>query len=201
MNKEQLIEHVLKFKYGGMSPEELSHIYDLCIDKDVLELGSMVGMSSYVIASVAKNLSCVDAWNDSFDHLNHSEKQLNVYKNDWLNQPTPPNMYESFIKNCEPFINSNKIKMYKGTTDEMCNKFPNDSFDVLLIDADHEFAGVLKDIINYSHVVRENGIIVFHDYEPIGYWRGVSEACDKMINEGKLKMISLFERVAVTQKI
>ena len=81
MNKEEILNQAMTFGFGGMSEGELSYIYDYCIDKDILELGCEVGQSSYVMASVAKSLICVDAWDDSYDHLIYDELQKEVYLN------------------------------------------------------------------------------------------------------------------------
>ncbi|MFM6221666.1 MAG: class I SAM-dependent methyltransferase [Dolichospermum sp.] len=38
--------------------------------------------------------------------------------------------------------------------------------DLLFIDGDHNYEGVKKDFLKYRHLVREGGIIVFHDIVP-----------------------------------
>lgn len=199
MYKAEVINKALSFKYGGMLREELSYIYDFCKGKDVIALGSMVGMSSYVIASVAKGLYCVDAWSDRFEHLNHSKRQKDVYKNDWLKQVNP-NMFDAFRRNCNRFIKSGKIKTIKGKTDNVYTRFSVGMADILLIDADHEYSGVIKDIINYAYTVKENGYLMFHDYG-CGTWTGVSEACDQMMKSKQIKLIDKDNRIAVFQTV
>jgi len=191
MNKEEVLEHALSFEHEGMSKNELDCLYDICVDKDVLELGSMVGMSSYVIASVAKSLSCVDVWSDTWEHLEHDPKQQEVYK---YFKDIIPSIHESFKINCRTFIDSKKIKMYRGNTNEMADKFLDKSFDVILIDADHSYKGVLQDFNTYQNKIKDNGHIVFHDYGD-SMWRGIKQFVDEMVVQNKIKIIGRTERI------
>jgi hypothetical protein len=192
MDKEDVLTHALSFYYGGMNKAELYYLYDLCIDKNVLELGSMVGMSSYVIASVAKEVSCVDIWSDNQDHLSHDPEQQQVYKN-FL--PNLPNMYESFTENCKEFINSGKLKMFQGNTQDMANNFNDHEFDVLLIDADHSYKGISSDFYLYRDKLKPDGLFIFHDYGD-SMWKGIQEFCNEMVDKGELKMIGIADRIA-----
>lgn len=47
------------------------------------------------------------------------------------------------------------------------------SIDLLLIDADHAFAGVWWDFVAYQPLVRDGGLIVFHDIVPDSRLRGL----------------------------
>lgn len=201
MTPNEVIEKALSFKHGGMSAGELSWLYDFCKGKKVIELGSMVGQSSYVIASVCDRITCVDAWDDSFGHLSHSPAQLEVYKNDWVNHLPDISMMDAFILHCASFIESGKLAFVQGKTEEVKNHFSSNTADILLIDADHEYEGVKKDIDNYLHTVKQSGIVLFHDYGKDGYWTGVTEAADEAVEAGKIKPLFCFERIGVFQKI
>jgi len=197
MNKKEVLEHALSFKYGGMLEVELGYVYDICANKNVLELGSMVGMSSYVIASVAKSLSCVDVWSDTWEHLAHDPIQQKIYE-----QFTGVilSMHESFKRNCKTFIDSKKIRMYKGNTREMVDKFLDESFDVILIDADHSYEGVLRDFNLYQNKIKDNGYIVFHDYGD-SMWTGIAQLANEMASQNKIKIVGRVERIGVFKKI
>ena len=197
MNKNEVLEYALSFEHGGMSKNELSALYDICIDKNVLELGSMVGMSSYVIASVAKNLSCVDVWADTWEHLEHDPMQQNIYRQF---KDLIPSMYESFKNNCRTFIDSKKIKMFRGNTHKMVQNFLDKSFDVILIDADHSYEGASQDFNLYQNKIKNNGLIVFHDYGD-SMWTGIKQFADEMVNENKMIMIGVNERIGLFKKL
>lgn len=189
-DKQQFIDYVLTFGYGGMLPSELSHLYDYCIDKTVLELGSMVGMSSYLIASVASQVYCVDVWSDTQEHLQHDKSQANIYAQ---YVPEIPSMLNSFCKNCGKFIDSGKIIMKRGLTSSFADNFIDQSFDVILIDADHSYQGVQNDFELYHKKVKSNGYIIFHDYGD-SMWTGIKQFCD---SESRLQLVSKVDRLAV----
>jgi cephalosporin hydroxylase len=51
------------------------------------------------------------------------------------------------------------------------------AFDVLLIDGDHSYGGALGDFLRYGEMVRDGGLIAFHDIVPDAYpQRGTSAA-------------------------
>ncbi|MFY9586877.1 MAG: class I SAM-dependent methyltransferase [Actinomycetota bacterium] len=48
--------------------------------------------------------------------------------------------------------------------------------DLLFIDGDHSYEGVASDFRLYRHLVREGGLVAFHDIQPDGWDRGPSPA-------------------------
>jgi hypothetical protein len=184
MNKNIIIDHACKFGYGGMAKNELAFLYGICENKTVLELGSYIGQSSYVIAHTVKSLTCVDAWDDDYDHLNHDIKQ----KVEYLNSPElkTNTIFNQFLENCKYFIECNKIHYLKGLTKNVVNNFKENEFDMIIIDADHSYEGVYSDITNYISKLKCDGLLIFHDYGS-HKWDGVKQACDQSILENKIK--------------
>jgi len=207
MEKQQLIDHVWKFGFGGMEKEELSYMYDISKDKVILELGSEMGQSAYVMAQVAKNITCVDAWDDTYEHLNNDPKQKNVYVSDitlYKNSPknfngelkNKDNVFEQFKTNCKDFIDSGKLNYVKGKTLDAVNQFDDQYFDIILIDADRSYEGVYGDINSYSSKLKKDGYLVFHDYG-CGMWTGVKQAADQTEQEGKIQFVNKYQRLGV----
>jgi len=193
MEKIDVINHAFQFQFGGMSRKELEFLYDICKDKIVLELGSMVGMSSYVIASVAKSISCIDVWSNNLDHLSHDKEQQRIY--------TPHleiigDMYSQFQVNCSGFIDSGKLKMFRGNTQQMVDCFENNIFDIILIDADHSYQGIKNDFNAYKNKLNSTGQFVFHDYGDC-MWKGIKHFCDEMVRDNKIRLVNQDERLAV----
>ena len=198
MNKQEVIDHALTFKYGGMLPSELGLLYDISIGKQsALELGSMVGMSSYVIASVAEHLVCVDVWSDNQDHLDHDPRQKEVYA---LYIDELPNMFDAFNTNCAKEICLGKITPIRLNTQDAVYLFPDKRFDMILIDADHSYEGVKRDYAAYKNKLKDGGILVFHDFND-SMWDGIAQACNEAVNKGEIKMIKLIERLAVFTRL
>lgn len=185
-HKKTIIDKALLMKYGGMHSDELEFLYEICQNKTVLELGSMVGMSSYVIASVAKELDCIDTWDDSFKHLAHDSLQLFAYHETWISRHNnnPPNMLETFKDNCKEYIDSKKIKIIQGKTSDVANSIDK-KYDIVFVDADHSYDGVKQDINNYIDKIKTNGTMIFHDYGG-SWWPGVDKAVDESINDNLL---------------
>lgn len=181
MTKQEVIDKALSFSGGGMVQEELEFLYDFCKGKTVLELGSMYGQSSYVIASVAKHLTCVDAWQDSAPFLD--ERQQSIYQKF-------PNMEKEFDENMKGFTN---VKKWKGMTSTYGNYVWHiPAWDIVLIDADHSYEGCKADIALFRFNFKES--ILFHDYDTPS-WPGVKQAVD----ESGLQVIQQCEYLAVTQ--
>ena len=200
MQKSELIEFVWSFGFGGMEKVELDYMYDLSHNKVILELGSEMGQSAYVMASVADSIICVDAWDDDYEHLNNDTKQKGVYlnaKKEFENNVVNKNdVFGQFKKNCKEFIESGKLKYIKAKTLDVVDDFKNEHFDIILIDADHSFEGVYGDINAYIPKLKKDGYLVFHDYG-CGMWTGVKDACDRAVSEEKIEFVSQSNRVAV----
>jgi predicted O-methyltransferase YrrM len=81
-----------------------------------------------------------------------------------------------FVKNKFKLLHfsksSQEIKFVDGSSydDNTVNKvrqiLGDRQFDLLFIDGDHNYEGVKKDFLKYRNLVREGGIIVFHDIVP-----------------------------------
>lgn len=52
------------------------------------------------------------------------------------------------------------------TIERVQNRLRGAKLDLLLIDGDHRYEGVLQDFLKYRHLVRDNGLILFHDIVP-----------------------------------
>lgn len=204
----QIIDKALSFQQGGMSKLELEFLFEFCFlqnyclgrtsDINIIELGSMVGMSSYVMAATGCYVHCVDAWDDTFKHLDNDVEQKKVYERDWFEQPL--SMYSTFCNNCEQFIVEHKIKAYKGNTSQHRQSFQDGFADILLVDADHSYQGVKDDIDNYLPKVKNGRYIIFHDYGKDGYWTGVTTAVDEAVKLCRIKPYNTFERIGIFTK-
>lgn len=62
----------------------------------------------------------------------------------------------------EPF--KERVEILKGLTGEMIQKIPDDSLIACYIDADHSYAGCLRDLEAIYSKVKVGGIISGHDY-------------------------------------
>lgn len=135
-----------------------------------LEIGSYVGSSACLIMShpFATNVFCVDPCILEPNHYSGKMKQ-----------------YETLLNNVSNNNNGNNFKIIQ---DYSCNKSTLDivkdiKIDILFIDGDHRYQGVIDDFNNYVNLVSEDGYIIFDDYLDFEYSPEVKTAVDKIVND------------------
>jgi len=79
--------------------------------------------------------------------------------------------YENVLKLMEPFTN---YKILRGLTVQMSGHIPDNSVDLVYIDACHSYECVRDDINAYWDKLKSGGVMAFHDYEMSHY--GVKQA-------------------------
>lgn len=90
-----------------------------------------------------------------------------------------------------PFVP--KVHMYKGASAEIAKQFPDKTFDLVYIDADHTYEGVTSDINAWACKVKSGGYIGGHDY--FGPWE-VKRAVTEFVLKRGLRVITSDEVVA-----
>lgn len=166
MTRDEVLSRAWAIGAGGMVPEELAYLYDHCAGLDVIEIGSMIGQSSFVLAKTARRLTCVDAW---IDHCPYLEPQQSQHY-------TISGMEKVFDRNMRG-CSYRKIKGMTTQTDELLQ---DEKFDAVLIDADHSHGAVVADILVYRRRLRPGGLLLLHDYRSPA-WPGVRKAADFLL--------------------
>jgi predicted O-methyltransferase YrrM len=82
------------------------------------------------------------------------------------------------LENLKPIID--KIKVIKNDSLNECTKYDNEYFDVVYIDASHDYESVKEDVLNWLPKVKKGGIICGDDYTP--GWPGVVKAVNEIFN-------------------
>lgn len=80
--------------------------------------------------------------------------------------------YDSCMEKMKPF--EEIIEVLRGPSWNMAQFVKDGTLDLLYIDGDHSFDGVIKDLSTWAQKVKKGGIIAFHDYENRDY--GVKDA-------------------------
>lgn len=186
-----------KVIYGGMYISELEKLYEISKDQKVLEIGSMVGMSSGVIANIAKRLVCVDLWGkDDYEDIPDDHSKDHYLK--WEEQIG--DLEKTFIDNMEPYLH--KTLMVKSASKDILPHFQNidERFNVILIDGDHSYDGTLIDYINSVQLLFRNGLLCFHDHGH-NEWPGVKEVCDFIDNyDNRLEFVEQVETLRIYRR-
>lgn len=90
----------------------------------------------------------------------------------WGNAPK----YEEALNNLSPVID--RIKLMTSDSIEASMKFEDEYFDIIYIDASHDYESVKKDILSWLPKLKKNGIICGDDYSI--YFPGVVQAVNEV---------------------
>ena len=71
------------------------------------------------------------------------------------------NKYYELLKQ---YKNDSRVTIIKGDSTEELNKFSNNYFDMIYIDADHSYEGCKKDLNESYKKIKNGGWILGHDY-------------------------------------
>jgi hypothetical protein len=88
-------------------------------------------------------------------------------------------------KNLKPIINN--IKLIQNDSIIESKNYDDNFFDIVYIDASHDYESVKKDIISWIPKVKPGGIICGDDYTE--GWIGVMEAVDEIFTKPKLSFV------------
>lgn len=144
-------------------PVELAKLVELAEGRDILEVGSYVGGSTWCMAHVAKSIVSVDP---------HTA---------WTNGTTMGDTFttlEAFQRNLAPFSN---VTSFVGTSRQAGRKVKG-HFDLIFLDGSHEYLEVKRDIARWWPRVRPGGYLVAHDYKHADY-PGVGKALDEVFGD------------------
>ena len=146
---------------GFLHCDEFHQLIELAAGKDVLEVGSFMGLSAYGMAWTAKSVQCVD----TFRANSAGQKQMD-------NHTT----LAAFDKAVSRF---NNVKRFVGTSEEAAlNSAVQGQFDFVFLDAMHTYEDVKADIERWWPRVRSGGVMAFHDYGHHDF-PGVKQAVDE----------------------
>lgn len=124
-----------------------------------VEIGSYKGKSAAFMAVEIANsgkkikFECIDPMQLMGAYLNMPQNEKDGYSS------------EEFHKRLESV--KDYYKLHQMTSDEACKLYEDRSIDFLLIDGDHSYEGVKKDLMNFIPKMRSGGLIAGDDaYDP-----------------------------------
>jgi predicted O-methyltransferase YrrM len=100
-----------------------------------------------------------------------------------LGEPIPESIVHSNVKNLNKFNNPYYYLRGNSQTYEMVDRLKEltNEIDILFIDGDHSYQGVVNDFMLYEGLVKSGGYIVFDDYRDEGC-SGTRIAVDEISN-------------------
>lgn len=156
MNREELIKHL---NLSGLGIEVGVQSGDYAVK--ILEYSNL-------------HLIVLDAWR----HLDNYPDKANVQTDYHLM------LMNNSIKTLMPY--EGRFTLIRELSEVACNFFPDNIFDFVYIDANHEKSAVYKDLQNWFPKVKSGGIFAGHDYinlkDEINDF-GVKDAVDEFFAE------------------
>lgn len=143
---------------GFLHCNELHKLVELAANRDVLEVGSYRGLSAWGMAITAKSLTCVDTFKAASDGQ-RQEAQF-----------TTLDAFQNAVKRYS------HVRIITGSFAD--TPVPGD-FDMVFLDAMHDFGSVRADIHRAWAKIRPGGILAMHDYRH-NDWPGVTQAADEL---------------------
>lgn len=168
--------------HGLVTVSEALSLHRLCqmlpAGARILEIGSYLGASTTAIGHAILgreiDLYCLDCWHDYVAHgfIDHP----------WAKSAHSGN--EVLLKFLETtaFIHS-QLRILKGTTEQFRTLLPASFFDLIFIDAGHDYDSVLNDLLISMRALAPGGLLLGHDYHSDGH--GVVAAVNQVIYESR----------------
>jgi predicted O-methyltransferase YrrM len=133
-----------------------------------LEIGSYVGSSAALMLenNNIKKVFCIDPLTLSQSHFKGNQDQ------------------EKTIRSNLSRFSNDRYCIHKGfSTDEKILNFfktKRHFFDIIFIDGDHSYSGVLNDFNNFKGCLKKGGFLIFDDYYDFKYSPEVKKAVDDL---------------------
>ncbi len=132
-------------------------------DITIVEVGSYTGTSSRIFNELFVNVISVDAWEGGYDDTDIASKQ---------------NMDEVEAE-FDRYTEGTTIIKQKGMSEDISKLYKDNSIDLVYIDADHTYDGVIRDLNLWMPKVKIGGFMSGHDY--VEGWGGVLSAINDTI--------------------
>jgi predicted O-methyltransferase YrrM len=143
----------------AVTRREARLLESLAKDARVVEVGSLLGFSTVVMARQARRVWAIDP-------------------HEGYPQDDPRPTYPEFLRNILRYGVSEKINTITSTVQGARQWFPNPGFaDLAFIDASGLFHDTLEAIIACDHWLKPGGILAVHDYG-LDQWPGAGQAID-----------------------
>jgi predicted O-methyltransferase YrrM len=138
--------------------------------KNIVEIGCYKGRSTRALVDNCKGtVYAVDPWEEKY----YKDPLGQLFHN--------PNMLvaDEFKYNLQDVLTDGKLIIMKGHSYEVDLKHLYGKTDLVFIDGDHTYNGVLFDIALGLKLLRPGGLLMGHDYSE-AYWLEVKKAVDKI---------------------
>ncbi len=166
-------------KNASVLVDRISLLYKMKKGGAVAEVGVASGDFSEQILRICQPevLHLIDYWEKN-------KRAHGVSPSDFIKTRTGKSIQDWDIVNNKfrEEINNHKVILHRGYSWDVLAKLPDNSLDWIYIDAAHDYVSVAKDLEVANRKVKEDGIIMGHDYVrwgKFGYKCGVVDAVNE----------------------
>lgn len=156
---------------GFLHPEECEKLQELASGRRVLEVGAFMGLSAWAMAQTAVSVFSVDTF------------RANTAGQQQMDELTTLDAYQKAISR---FSN---VDYFVGTSEEAVKSISG-PFDMIFIDAMHDYDSVKVDIERWYPQLKAGGIFAAHDYGH-GDFPGVKKAWDEVLGYARNVLVTL----------
>jgi hypothetical protein len=155
-----------------------------------LEIGVASGDFTAVLLAQARpsQLHLIDPWEHQDDP---------AYRTDTMNVSNEEagRRRDGVVARFAGEIASGQVVVHRGYSHDLATQFADRTFDWIYIDGAHHFEACTRDLRLYAPKVKNEGLILGHDYAASGAAKamnfGVVEAVNGFVSEGKVHMLLL----------
>lgn len=158
--------------------EEGRELQKLAVNKRCLELGAFAGFTTVCMAKTARVVYSVDI-HSGWEFVSGKES------------------LPAFLKSLSRHNVLDKVIICIGTTEAFLPVLPKLYFDLIFIDASHDYDSVKQDIGLSLPLLKPKATISFHDYRPNEEGQSVVRAVDEFIEAGAFQKIHNVESLLV----
>lgn len=170
-NKIESLINIPRMGFGTRAAgENVSRgLYDLIssnnlFEKDIIEIGCFLGISTELFAVCCKNITSIDLWGTDLSY-DGGECPRDYWPS-----------VEAAARN--RLLEYPNALLVKDSSTNYSKMIEDESKDGVYIDGDHSYVGVLKDLFIWYPKIKKGGIISGHDYNQEGVVKAVTEFID-----------------------
>ncbi len=164
------------------------------------EIGVYKGdFSELILEREPKKLHLIDPWKFEVDP---------AYAGSWYggalgkNQARMDTVYKSVLSRFRATIRSGVVKVHRNTSAESCSQFPQNYFDWIYIDGNHQYEFVKLDLEMFLPKVKMHGLVAGDDYGSPGWWQdGVTKAVDEAVASGRFEKLLIENHQFLLRKL
>jgi hypothetical protein len=192
MKKQEILERFLLHSRAGRSKGERDYLLEKMPKQSVCaEIGVYKGdFSARIIRIVTpQQLHLIDPW---------KYERSATYRESFYggkaggSQANMDSIFEAVLKRFRRQITTEAVRVHRSNSIDASAAFPDDYFDWIYIDGNHQYEFVKRDLEAYYRKVKKGGYITGDDYGVVGWWQdGVKRAVEDFISKASVEVLQM----------